>query len=230
MGSITFKSISSSTITGLIISELPTITRPPRRQEVIEVDGRDGDVVNYIGYDTYKKKLEIGLFGDYDIDEVSNFFSGEGWLILSNEPTKKYYARIVDGIDFERLVRFRTAKVSFLVQPYKKLVTESNVTGTTSPLTVVNQGYIDSMPTIIVTATAGNVIHLKKGGVEFMTVTMPTEGTITIDGEALNCFNSNADKNQNVVGEFATLQSGNNSISWTGTLTSITIIPNSRWL
>jgi len=232
MGNIIFKGTNSDTISGLLISELPDITKPPRRQEAIEVDGRDGDVYRYKGYDTYKKTLQIGLHGTYDIDEIANFFSGEGAVIFSNEPTKQYTARIVDNIDFERLVRFRTAKVPFIVQPYKKLVGEDNVTGSTSPLTVENLGYEDSLPTIIIVADADEVVEIDVNAQTVLSVTMPPEGTITIDGEALNCYNSNADKNQFVTmaGDFPTLLSGDNEISWTGDVTSVTVIPNSRWL
>lgn len=229
MSSLIFKGKDSQKIDGLLISELPDITRPPRRQEVIEVDGRDGDVVNYLGYDTYKKTLRIGLYGDYNVDQISDFFSGAGDLILSNEPDKKYSARIVDAIDFERLIRFKTAKVTFIVQPYKKLITEAVVTGDTSPLTVKNRGYEDSKPTFIIQADADEVIEVDVNGVTVFSVTMPAEETITIDGEAQNCYNTNADKNQYVTGDFATFISGDNTVSWTGTAT-ITVIPNSRWL
>lgn len=232
MGNLIFKGVDSDTIGGLLISEQPTITRPARRATATEVAGRDGDVVDYLGYDTYDKHAEIGLHGAYDIDEIINFFSGEGWVTFGNEPTKKYWGRIVKGIDFERLVRFRKAKVSWTVQPYKKLVTEANVTGSTSPLEVENLGYEDSLPTIIIEADEDEVVELDINGITVLSVTMPAEGTITIDGETKNCFNSNADKNQFVTmaGDFPTLPSGENEVSWSGTVTSVTVIPNSRWL
>lgn len=228
--SVTFKGISSTTLSGLIISELGDITKPSRRSEVVKIDGRDGDIVTYQGYETVKRSIKIGLFGSYDINAISNFFDGEGDMVFSNESSMKYQARIVNNIDYERLVRFRTAKVDIILQPFKHLATESNVTGSTSPLSVTNQGYMTSKPIITIVATAGNEITLKLAGVAFMTVTMPPEGTITIDNEALNCYNSNADKNQYVEGYFIELASGSNSISWVGTVTSITIKPNSRWL
>lgn len=227
---ITKNGVLSSTLSGLLISELPAITKPARRQDITLVDGRDGDVVSYLGYETYKKSMQIGLYGSYDIDAISNFLNGEGWFTFSNEPTKRYRGRIVDNIDYERLVRFRTAKVDIIVQPYKKLVTEADVTGTASPLTVHNSGYETCLPKFVISAAAAATIVLKVGGVTKMTITMPPEGTITIDGEAKNCYNSNADKNQYVVGTFIELPSGDSVISWTGTVTAMTITPNSRFL
>jgi phage-related protein len=232
MGNIIYKGINSNTITGLLISELPDIVRPERRGDATEVDGMDGDIWRDAGYSSYEKQLEVGLYGDYNIDEIANYFSGDGWIIFSNEPTKKYYARFTRQVNFERLIRFRKAKIPFKVQPYKRLVTESNVTGATSPLTVDNQGYEVSKPTIIIVADADEVVELDVNGVTVLSVTMPPEGTITIDSETLNCFNSNADKNQYVTmaGDFPTLLSGENEVSWSGTVTSVTVIPNSRWL
>lgn len=230
MGNVIFKGINSDTISGLIISEQPDITKATRKQEVNEIDGRDGDYYRYKGYDSYDKQIEIGLHGDYDIDEIINYFDGEGEVIFSNEPTKRYEARITKQINYERLIRFRKAKVNFTVHPFKKLVTEANVSGNTSPLSVENKGYIDALPTLIITGTAGQVGEITVNGQTVMTVTIPPEGTITIDGEAENCYNSNADKNQYVVGEFAVFVSGDNTIAWTGGITAVTVIPNSRWL
>lgn len=230
MSSITFKGVSSDTITGLLISELPPITRPARRVKRTEIDGRDGDIPEFLGYEAYKKSFLIGLYGAFDIDEVSDFFSGEGDLILSNEPTKKYEARLDNEIDFDRLIRFREAKVQFVVQPWKKLVSESDVSSATSPLSVTNQGYEDSKPLIHLSGTADDVIVLQIASVTFATVTIPASGEIYLDSEALNAYDDTADRNNNVVGGFVSLPSGASSISWSGGTVTVTITPRSRYL
>ena len=230
MNSITFKGVSSSTITGLLISELPPITRPARRVKRTEIDGRDGDVSEFLGYEAYRKSLIIGLYGSYDIDEVSNFFAGEGDLIFSNESGKKYEARLDDEIDFERLVRFREAKVKFTVQPWKKLVSESDFSSATSPLTVTNQGYEESKPLIHLSGTADDVIVLQLEAITFATVTIPASGEIYLDSEALNAYDNTADKNSNVVGGFVSLPSGDSDISWSGGTVTVTVTPRSRYL
>ena len=119
MESIFWKGVRSTTIPGLIICELPPISKPKMRTKETEIDGRDGSVVEELGYETYNKTITIGLRGDYDIDEVIKYFTGEGDLVFSNELDKVYKARITANIDFDRLIRFRKAKVKFLVQPFK---------------------------------------------------------------------------------------------------------------
>ena len=109
----------STLIKGLLIQSLPPISKPLMRTQIDEIDGRDGDIVTKLGYSAYNKEMSIGLFGDYDIDEVIEFFDSEGEVIFSNEPDKFYRYEIIEQIDFERLIRFKTATVTFHVQPFK---------------------------------------------------------------------------------------------------------------
>lgn len=109
----------STNVKGLMIQSLPPITKPKMRTSTETIDGRDGDVVTKLGYSAYDKQLSIGLHGDFDIDDAISFFDSEGEVVFGNEPDKYYRYSILDQIDFERLVRFRTAKVKLHVQPFK---------------------------------------------------------------------------------------------------------------
>ena len=59
---IIINGISSQTVSGLLIQNLPPISKPRQRVEVEEIDGRDGDIVTYLGYGAYDKEFKIGLF------------------------------------------------------------------------------------------------------------------------------------------------------------------------
>lgn len=109
----------STNIQGLIIQSLPPISKPRIRAEIEEIDGRDGDIITPLGYAAYDKEFLIGLHGDFDINEVIQYFNTSGTVIFSNEPDKYYNYQIIDQIDFERLIRFRTATVRMHVQPFK---------------------------------------------------------------------------------------------------------------
>ena len=123
---IILNGISSETITGLLIQNLPPISKPKQRVNIEEIDGRSGDIVTYLGYSAYDKQFEIGLYGDYDIDDVISFFNSQGTIIFSNEEDKYYNYQIIEQIDFERLVRYRTATVKVHVQPFKFSSVESS--------------------------------------------------------------------------------------------------------
>lgn len=119
MNWIELNGTKSTDINGLMIQSLPPISKPKIRTTTTEIDGRDGDLVTKLGYAAYDKTVKIGLYGDFKIDDVISFFDSEGEVIFSNEPDKYYRYQIIDTIDFERLIRFRTANVKMHVQPFK---------------------------------------------------------------------------------------------------------------
>lgn len=120
---------NSNEITGLLIQSLPPISKPLMRTATEEIDGRDGDIVTTLGYSAYDKEISIGLYGSYDIDEVIKYFSdnSKGQVTFSNEPDKYYNYEIINQIDFERLIRFKTAIVTLHCQPFKYPTEETPV-------------------------------------------------------------------------------------------------------
>ena len=109
----------SRDIKGLVICELPPISKPKMRVAETVIDGVDGSLIEELGYESYDKALTLGTTQKADINEVIKFFSGSGEVVFSNEPDKYYKATIINQIDYARLVRFRTATVVFRVQPFK---------------------------------------------------------------------------------------------------------------
>ena len=130
---------NSNTISGLIIQELAPISKPAQRTQVETIDGRDGDIVTPLGYAAYDKTITIGLYGNFNINDIIAYFATKGTVIFSNEPDKYYYYQIVDQIDYERLVRYRVATVTMHVQPFKYSATEGTITVDSSD-TVSDEG------------------------------------------------------------------------------------------
>lgn len=128
MNYLIWKGEDSRDIKGLIISELPSISKPQMRVTETTIDGIDGSIIEELGYSSYDKSVNIGLTQNADIDEITHFFSGSGEVVFSNEEDKYYKANIINQIDFVRLVRYKTATVVFRVQPYKYYLNEECVT------------------------------------------------------------------------------------------------------
>ena len=127
MNYIILNGINSTTIKGLLIQTLPPITKPLMRTQTDTVDGRDGDIVTPLGFSAYDRSFSIGLYGNYDVNRVIEFFTSEGVAIFSNEPDKVYQYAIYAQIDFEKLLRFKTATVKMHVQPFKYSAAENTV-------------------------------------------------------------------------------------------------------
>lgn len=148
--------VKSNTVKGLLIQSLPPVSKPLIRTQVEQIDGRDGDIVTPLGYSAYDKQMKIGLYGDFDINDVIQYFDSSGTVTFSNEPDKYYNYQIIQQIDFERLLRFREATVTFHVQPFKYSAIDDPVTGSTDKFSGLPNDTITKNG-ITVTASGGNI-------------------------------------------------------------------------
>ena len=232
MSKINWKGIDSDTITGLIISELPPISKPKMKTTITKIDGRDGDIIEELGYESYTKSIKVGLSKNYDIDEVIKYFTGSGDLIMSNEPDKVYKCQIIEKVDYNKLLRFKTATVKFYTQPFKYKKDEPkailNIDGETS-MTVDNIGLEKSKPIIKLTGSGTVAIQLN-GATVFNYIFPENETEVIVDSIQEEAYLNGFYKNRNMTGEFPILEVGENTISWSGNLTKIEIEPKSRWL
>lgn len=225
---------NSNEITGLLIQSLPPISQPKIRANIEEIDGRDGDIITKLGYSSYNKEISIGLYGDYDVDDVIAYFTNNqsGKVTFSNEPDKYYKYEILDEIDFERLIRFKTATVTMHIQPFKysneQGIKTFNISEETS-VTIYNNGNYKSKP--IIKITGSGTIEFKQEGIAVFTYTFPADDTyVVIDSDKQDAYVGSILKNRNMDGEFPTFKIGKNIISWTGTISKIEVSNYSRWL
>lgn len=233
MNFITLNGIRSDSVKGLLISELPPVVKPQQRTEIEEIDGRDGDIVTKLGYSAYDRTMLIGLHGDFDIDDVIRFFDSEGDAVFSNEPDKLYKYQILDDIEFERLIRFRKAKVNFHVQPFKYSAVERIKTinaESEDSFRVLNSGNTVARPRITITGTG--TINLSLNNHQMFVINLGNEGYITIDTEEMNAYKGSVLKNRLVTGNYDNfaLTLGMNVISWTGDVDAVSIEKYSRWI
>lgn len=220
-------------VDGLIITSLPPITKPKMRYSSEEIDGRDGDIITTLGYQSYDKTVGVGLHGNFDIDKVIEFFATSGNITFSNEPDKIYRFQQLDSIDFERLVRYRTADVKLHVQPFKtgRLQRPKTFTSADAQAVIVNAGNVAAAPKLTIKAS-GN-IGLWLDGSQILSVANSDDYTLIVDVQNLEAATpEGALMNRSITGDYArlALSPGKHSIKWSGDVKSLTIEDYSRWI
>jgi len=211
----------------LTVNELPPIVRAERNIDKIEIPGRDGFLTE--DYGTYKgipKPVKCTIKDLSQIDYINSWLTGSGDVIFSNEPDKVYKGTIINSYEFAKiLLTWHNATIQFDCQPHKYSIDNSIITLTTSG-TVFNPGTANSKLVIKIYGTGsidltinGSVIHLTN-----------VVDYVTIDSSLMDCYKDTNLKNNYMSGDFPEFILGENTISWTGTVTKIEITPNWRYL
>ncbi len=205
----------------IVVTNIPPIVKPPQRYETITIDGKDGDITNVLGYSSYIKKLGIAFdseekYGMYyeKLDVISNWLSGSGKITFSNECDRYYEGIILNQIDYEKALRFRTASIDIKVQPYKYDIKEKRIIKTEN-FTIYNSSKVDQLP--VITLAGGGLIHLLLNDCEVCQVNI--EDRITLDSEKQEAYKDNINNlmNRKMYGDFMKIPYGLNKISWYGT-------------
>lgn len=237
MGIITFNSVSSATV-GINVETFPTYETPERDYESIHVPGRNGDVVIDTGtfrntIRSYKVSMVASSSVPYykTMNKVAEWLhSGSGYCRLEDtyEPDYYTYGYYKQKTSFENLFNEAgRATLNFECKPQRYLKTGDDVVTFSSPGTITNPTKYTSLPIITITTdnTTGTV------GIGNCSFTVKDgAGTITVNSETQDVYTGTANKNYYVTlvsGSFPTLESGSNTITFSGGVTKVEIIP--KW-
>ena len=236
MNYIIFNDKDSRDVKGLLISELPPIRKPNMRVKETVIDGVDGSIIEELGYESYDRTVIIGLKIGADVDKISEFFTGSGKVVFSNEPDKYYIATVVKSIDYERLLRYKVAKVTFRVQPFKynRVEVAREATSDRTSMIVENIGNHTAKPVITIRANGWFDVGASNESFRYDN-TLNEDIEVVFDSEKQDayCYDEYGKiklLNREMSGEFITLLKGNNTIEWGGNVKSIKVERYSRWL
>ena len=222
---------------GMHVLELPPLTKPSERVTFTDVPGRSGSLTTLQGEDVYDDLLltaQCIISDPSKIPKLSAWLRGSGKAVFANRQGGFYYARIVNQISFEKILRgnpHRSFAINFRCKPFWYMNPVPVITLTASMSVITNPGSVYSEPIIKVfgsgdiTLMVGmNIIELK-GISGSVTLDTPLEEAYTGD------FYTNAvSMNNSMSGDFPVLKPGPNAISWSGNVTKIEIQPNWRYL
>jgi len=215
---------------GVVMSKAPSIYKPERRANEIEIPGRNGvlhDDENT--YSNYTKEAECHVMDRSQIDKVCSWLDGYGEVIFSSEPDKIYKAYIKNQIPFNNiLLNINDFLIQFDVFPFKYSVnSRSDFLALTAPTAIHNKGTVYSQPTITVYGTGD--ITLTINNAEYGLVGV--DSSITIEREMMEVYKGSINaNNQYSAMDFPRFEVGQNNISWAGNVTKVEIEPKWRFL
>ena len=227
---------------GMVVSEAPSFERARRKQTVIAVPGRTGDVVfQEDAWEDVPRPYNVFIAEDLQEDSggnisgtlaerVDNFEamlnSMTGYQRLEDNFEPDVYRRAYysggDGFTNELLAIGR-ATINFTCDARRFLKSGETPIQVSNGDAIVNPTRFKSKPLIHIEAsnkTIGITINGK-------TITAVVADYINIDCEKMNAYRLAAEnKNADISGDFPTIASGSNAITITGTPTKVTIKPN----
>ena len=227
-----------STEYGVHVLEQPPLTMPAERATFTVVPGRSGSLTTLEGDDVYDDLMLTAtciIDNPARIPEICSWLRGGGTVTFANREGGFYYARVVNQIPFEKILRgnpHRSFAVNFRCKPfwYQSDVPDKRIqpaSGSTSGyVTMNNPGTIASEPIITVTGTGEITLIVDMTIVELSDM----NGDITIDSVLQEAYSGVESMNNRMSGDFPTLSPGNSTISWTGNVTYLTVTPNWRYL
>lgn len=212
----------------LVINKLPPIIKAEKNVQKVEIEGRDGFLtIDYGSYKSILKPVQCTIKDLTNIDYICGWLTGSGDIIFSNESDKVYKATIIDKIELKRgIANTYNFTINFDCQPFKYAISNEPVTLTTSPATIYNSGTTSAKPVIQIYGSGNIDLNINSSVIHLTNVT----DYVTIDSVLMDCYKDTVLMNSNMNGDFPELAVGNNTISWTGTVSKLEITQNIRYL
>ena len=211
---------------GVIINVKPPSVVPENNIDEYELPGKDGNLtIDYKTRKSYILPLECTIMDKSRIEEVKTWLMNTSSdLIFSWDSDYKYKARIINKIDISQSLKtFGEFPLLFKVQPYKKSIGDELITLTNTG-TIYNGTGNTSLPIIKVFGTGAITLTINGLSVVLTNVI----DYVTINSDLQDAYKDSLLMNQFMTGEFSELIPGNNTISWTGTITKLEVTPNWR--
>ena len=217
---------------GIHVLEHPPQTVPAERATFTDVPGRSGSLTTLEGDNVYDDMVLTAscLIADPNrIPEIAAWLKGSGTVTFANREGGFYYARVVNQIPFEKVLRgnpHRRFSVNFRCKPFFHLDDSSDTVIAHSGDFITNPGCVASEPIITVTGNGDITLMVGMQMIELTDV----DGKITIDSVLQEVYNDDGACNEKMEGDFPVLQPGVNAISWDGDVTRVVVSPNWRTL
>lgn len=214
---------------GLFVEHRPAQTFAKRRIESITVPGRNGNILFDTGaYDNVTVTYPVAYFGNVRSNgvDVATWLYQNDYFELSDDYEPEYFRKAVyvSPLNIADILNVAgRASITFSCLPQRFLKTGKQELSPTNGSTITNY-YQDAKPLLTVNGTGSGTVTIGSA-----TVTISDIGTtMVIDCEAQNATvnNINANNRISLNAGFPVLSNGANTISWTGGVSSVEVVPN----
>lgn len=211
---------------GVIFEKMPVIKKPKRRAELYYVENKDGYSSNELGFDGYTSECTVVLTEPEHFDFLKMVFDGYGQLIRNDQPTRYQNARILNAVEYVKIGYALKASIDFDIEdPFFYLVDEVDEI-ITAPGTIQNNGTYHSQPLLKLTGTGLVTLSINGRTISYNFDTP----YVYVDSKLGKAYYESTIKNKKLVGDFPILDIGENSISWTGSITEVRVSKRTRYL
>lgn len=237
MLSFTFGGKDSFQDFGIYMASRPHIPSPERRVTYIDVPGMDSRLRRDEGtYGDITISLECSFLGD-PVSKISAIKdcllnAGEADLVFSHIPGRKYLAQVVNSIDFEIVLKVTSHFVIlFSCRPFQYATDNTPIVVTDgSGYVLSNPGTVKSLPIIKINGSGSGGLTVNGQSVSFSDI----DESVILNSELRETYLDTGteliSKNSTKTGDYPVLLPGDNTISFSGGITSLEITPNWRWL
>lgn len=215
---------------GIHVLEQPPVTIPSERVTFTDVPGRSGSLTQLEGDDVYDDMVLTATCMIADpsrIPEIAGWLRGSGTVTFANRQGGFYHARVVNQISFEKILRgnlHRSFAINFRCKPFWYAEGVEPIMLTQSSTFISNPGSVYAEPVVTINGSGDITLMI---GMSITELSGITSG-ITLDTPLMEAYSGSTPMNSCMSGDFPVLHPGTNAISWTGNVTSVTIVPNWR--
>ena len=203
----------------LCVYDRPIIPTPERDVEQINVRGRHGSLTKKYAYKDINIPITLNLMTDAlkaDVRYIKAWLLNGAKLQFSDDAVYYIVNNVVMGDVENEIEEYGLFEIVVNCKPFQ--FEDITFAPLTAPGTIYNPGTVESQPYIKITGSGA--ITLDINGRDFL---MTLTDYIEIDSELGYTYRGTAGMDDKVNGELPILDIGNNTISWTGTVTKIEI-------
>ena len=225
-----FNNICSEEL-GIIVVEGPPEVLAQEEYEEISIEGRNGTLIENKG--TFPNVEKSFILTTIDLDQDIDLMIEKIKMWLFNiKDNKLLYAipnryNIVKKVVIEEDIKttfeeYGDFKIKFLCEPFYYDLLEKNITITEKGTKFYNKGDFNSNPKIVIYGTGDLQLTINDTTVQINNV----DERVLLDSKLFLCLDKdNNNKSIDMIGNFPTLDIGENTITWVGNITKLDISP-----